>query len=466
MIKKLTLPLVVVAGVFSLAGCHIMPTFTKPTAPVPAGYPTSDSSSAKPIADTGWNDFFQNPDLREAISAALKNNRDLKTAVLQIEEARALYGIQRADQLPTINATGGLNTNRQLLAGTMRETTAYQAGVGLSAFELDFFGRVKNLSAAALSQYLATEEARRAIQISLVGEVAKAWLVERALAEQITLAQSTLKGRESSRDLVRKRLDAGITNAMEFQQSETLVYSAKVVLLGLRRQHALAVNALTLLTGSNAKLPTQTATLSTQAITADIGAGLPSELLERRPDIRAAEQRLRATQANIAAARAAFFPRISLTTGFGLASNDLGGLFEGGSRTWSFFPQITLPIFDNGRNKASLNLAEIRSEIAITNYEKTIQVAFREVADALSARATLAEEIEAQSAFRNAQAERLTLARARYENGISSYLDLLDAERELFTAEQALVQSQLLRLTNAVDLYRSLGGGFSEPEKQ
>jgi multidrug efflux system outer membrane protein len=237
-------------------------------------------------------------------------------------------------------------------------------------------------------------------------------------------------------------------------------------LLGLRRQHALAVNALTLLTGSNVKLPTQTATLSTQVITADIGSGLPSDLLERRPDIRAAEQRLRATQANIAAARAAFFPRISLTTGLGLASNDLGGLFEGGARTWSFFPQISLPIFDNGRNKASLNLAEIRSNMAITDYEKTIQVAFREVADALSARATLTEEIEAQTAFRNAQAERLTLARARYENGISSYLDLLDAERELFTAEQALVQSQLLRLTNAVDLYRSLGGGFSEPEKQ
>ena len=348
----------------------------------------------------------------------------------------------------------------------MRESTAYQAGIGLTAFELDFFGRVKNLSSAALSQYLATEEARRAIQISLVGEVAKAWLIERALAEQITLAERTLKGRESSRDLVRKRLDAGITNAMEFQQSETLVYSAKVVLLGLRRQHAIAVNALTLLTGSNVKLPTQTATLSTQVITADISAGLPSDLLERRPDIRAAEQRLRATQANIAVARAAFFPRISLTTGYGLASNDLGGLFESGSRTWSFLPQITLPIFDNGRNKASLNLAEIRSNMAITDYEKTIQVAFREVADALSARATLTEEIEAQTAFRNAQAERLTLARARYENGISSYLDLLDAERELFTAEQALVQSQLLRLTNAVDLYRSLGGGFSEPEKQ
>jgi len=465
MTKKLTLPIVVVAGVMSLSGCQIMPTFFNPTAPVPGTYPSSDAASSKAVADIGWNDYFQNPELREAISTALNNNRDLKTAVVQIEEARALYGIQRADQLPTINATSGLGTSRQLLAGTMRETTAYQVGVGLAAFELDFFGRIKNLSAAALSQYLATEEARRAVHISLVGEVAKAWLIERALAEQMTLAQRTLKGREASRDLVKKRLDAGITNAMEFQQSESLVYSAQVVLLGLRRQHALAVNALTLLTGTSIKLPTQTATLSTQVITADISAGLPSELLERRPDIRAAEQRLRATQANIAAARAAFFPRISLTSGFGLASNDLGGLFDGGARTWIFSPQLTLPIFDNGRNKAAMSLAEVRSNLAITSYEKTIQVAFREVSDALSARATLAEEITAQEAFRNAQAARLTLAKARYENGISNYLDVLDAERELFNAEQALVQSQLLRLTNAVDLYRSLGGGLTEPEK-
>lgn len=465
MIKKITLPVVVVAGVMSLSGCQIMPTFFNPTAPVPGTYPSGDTSSSKAVADIGWNDYFQNPELREAISTALNNNRDLKTAVLQIEEARALYGIQRADQLPTINATSGLSTSRQLLAGTMRETTAYQVGIGLSAFELDFFGRIKNLSAAALSQYLATDEARRAVQISLVGEVAKAWLIERALAEQITLAQRTLKGREASRDLVKKRLDAGITNAMEFQQSESLVYSAQVVLLGLRRQHALAINALTLLTGTSLKLPTQTATLSKQVITVDISAGLPSELLERRPDIRAAEQRLRATQANIAAARAAFFPRISLTSGFGLASNDLGGLFDGGARTWSFSPQLSLPIFDNGRNKAAMSLAEVRSNLAITSYEKTIQVAFREVSDALSARATLAEEITAQEAFRNAQAARLTLAKARYENGISNYLDVLDAERELFNAEQALVQSQLLRLTNEVNLYRSLGGGFPEAEK-
>lgn len=466
MTKKLTLPVVVLAGAMTLSGCQIMPTFFKPGAPVPASYPSADSATAKPVADIGWNDFFQNPDLREAISTALNNNRDLKTAILRIEEARALYNIQRADQLPTVNATGGLTTSRQLLAGTMRENTVYQVGLGMAAFELDFFGRVKNLSAATLSQYMATEEARRAFQISLIGEVAKAWLTERALAEQKQLAERTYKARESSRELVKKRLDAGIANALEFQQSETLVQSARVSMLALRRQHALAVNALTLLTGSSMKLPPQTATLSTQVITADIGAGLPSDLLAHRPDIRAAEQRLRASQANIAAARAAFFPRISLTAGFGLASGDLGDLFDTSSRTWNFAPQLVLPIFDNGRNKSGLSLAEVRSNIAITDYEKTIQVAFREVADALAARATLTEEIEAQKAVRDAQFERLSLAQARYQNGISSYLDVLDAERELFNAEQALVQSQLLKLTNAVDLYRSLGGGLTEAEKQ
>lgn len=464
MTRKLTLPIVVLAGAFTLSGCQILPKFFTPAAPVPASYPAGDSS--KPVADIEWNEFFQNPDLREAISAALTNNRDLRTAILRIEEARALYNIQRADELPTINATAGGSSSRQFLANNRIKGTAYQVGLGLSAFELDFFGRVKNLSEAALAQYMATEEARRAFQISLIGEVAKAWLTERALAEQKLLAERTLKGRESSRELVKKRLDAGIANALEFQQTETLVHSARVSLLSLRRQHAVAVNALTLLTGSSTKLPPQTAMLSKQVITADIGAGLPSDLLAHRPDIRAAEQRLRSSQANIAAARAAFFPRISLTAGVGLASGELSSLFDSNSRTWSFSPQLVLPIFDNGRNKSGLSLAEVRSNIAIADYEKTIQVAFREVADALAARETLAEEIDAQKAVRDAQLERLTLAQARYQNGIANYLDVLDAERELFNAEQALVQSQLLRLTNAVDLYRSLGGGFTETSKQ
>ena len=436
--KKLTMMLL--TGAVALSGCQILPEFSKPAAPVPEKFPVASEPVAVPVADIGWNDFFLNPNLRQTIAAALINNRDLKTAALRIEEARAMYNIQRSDQLPTVNGTAGVSDSRQLLAGTMRDTTVYQVGLGMTAFELDFFGRVKNLSEAALAQFFATEEAQRAMQVSLVGEVAKAWLAERGLAEQIELAERTLKARTTSYGLVKQRFDAGITNALELRQSETLVQTARSAVLSLKRQHALSINALALLVGTSITPPTQSANLSSQAITADIGAGLSSELLTHRPDIRAAEQRLRSSQANIAAARAAFFPRISLTAGLGLASTELGDLFQGNSATWNFAPQLVLPIFDAGRNKANLSLAEVRSDIAIVSYEKTIQIAFREVADALSARATLADEINAQEAVRTAQAARLELAQARYKNGIANYLEVLDAERELFAAEQQLLQ--------------------------
>lgn len=459
------LPLLL-ATAFALSGCQILPSYKKPEAPVPQSFAAPVTEGAPAAADIGWRDFFTNPELQAAIALALDNNRDLRTAALRIEEARALYGIQRADQLPTVNATGGVSSSRQLFRGQPFEATVYQVGLGMTAFELDFFGRVKNLSDAALAQFFATEEARRSAQIALVGEVAKAWLAERALAEQVLIAERTLKARQSSFDLVKQRFDAGVANALELRQSETLVQSARVSSLALQRQHAQSVNALTLLTGSKEKLPAQGATLSAQVITADIGAGLPSDLLASRPDIRAAEQRLRANQANIAAARAAFFPRISLTAAVGLASPQLSRLFDTGARTWNFAPALSLPIFDSGRNQAGLSLAEVRANIAVADYEKAIQVAFREVADALEARATLGSEIEAQEAVRSAQASRLELAQARYRNGVSNYLDVLDAERELYTAEQQLLQTRLLKLTNAVDLYRSLGGGLNEAGAQ
>lgn len=460
-----TLPFLLAAA-FALSGCQILPSFSKPGAPVPQSFAAPVAEGAPAAADIGWRDFFKNPELQAAIALALDNNRDLRTAALRIEEARALYGIQRADQLPTVNATGGVSSSRQLFRGQPFEATVYQVGLGMTAFELDFFGRVKNLSDAALAQFFATEEARRSAQIALVGEVAKAWLAERALAEQVLIAERTLTARQSSFDLVKQRFDAGVANALELRQSETLVQSARVSSLALQRQHAQSVNALTLLTGSKERLPAQGATLSAQVITADIGAGLPSDLLASRPDIRAAEQRLRANQANIAAARAAFFPRISLTAAVGLASPQLSRLFDTGARTWNFAPALSLPIFDSGRNQAGLSLAEVRTNIAVADYEKAIQVAFREVADALEARATLGSEIEAQEAVRSAQASRLELAQARYKNGVSNYLDVLDAERELYTAEQQLLQTRLLKLTNAVDLYRSLGGGLNEAGAQ
>lgn len=464
--RTTSLSLTVLAAALALSGCQILPQFSKPAAPVPEQFPVAATPQAVPVADIGWSEFFVNAELRQTIALALENNRDLKTAALRIEEARALYNIQRTEELPTLNGTAGVSRSRQLFAGTMRSATVYQVGVGMTAFELDFFGRVKNLSEAALAQFFATEEAQRALQVALVGEVAKAWLAERGLAEQISLAERTLKAREQSYALVKKRFDAGITNALELRQSETLVQSARTSVLALKRQHAQSINALSLLVGASVPLPAQASRLSGQAVTAEIAGGLPSELLEHRPDIRAAEQRLRSTQANIAAARAAFFPRISLTAGVGLASTELGDLFQGSAGTWSFAPQLSLPIFDGGRNKANLSLAEVRADIAVANYEKTIQVAFREVADALSARATLAEEIASQKAARDAQVARLDLAQSRYKNGIANYLDVLDAERELFSAEQQLLQTQLLKITNAVDLYRSLGGGLNEVSKK
>ncbi len=455
----------IAAALLALSGCQIAPVYDKPAAPVPGQFP-ADGAGAKTAAATGWRAFFQNPELQEVIAQAVANNRDLKVAALRIEEARAIYNVQRADQLPTVNATAGGISSQQLLRGQQFKSTVYQVGLGLTAFELDFFGRVKNLSDSALAQFFATEEARSSMQIALVGEVAKAWLSERALAEQMQIAARTLKARESSYGLVKQRFDAGVANALELRQSETLVQSARVSALVLKRQHAQSVNALGLLVGNGAKLPEQKATLSAQSITADIGAGLPSDLLANRPDIRAAEQRLRANQANIAAARAAFFPRISLTALIGLASPQLSDLFDNPTRTWTFAPQLVLPIFDGGRNSANLDLAKVRANIAVADYEKAIQVAFREVADALEARATLVEEINAQEAVRNAQAARLELAQARYKNGVANYLDVLDAERDLYSAEQQLLQTRLLKLTNAVDLYRSLGGGLKETSAQ
>jgi multidrug efflux system outer membrane protein len=292
--------------------------------------------------------------------------------------------------------------------------------------------------------------------------VAKAYLAERAFAEQYELARKTFESREAAYKLSKQRFDVGASSALDLRQNEILVQSARASLATLTRQRAQAGNALTLLVGTpSANLPPEQ-DLSAQNIVTDIPAGLPSDLLTRRPDIRAAEQRLKATNANIGAARAAFFPRISLTTGIGTASNALSGLFDAGSGTWSFAPQLVLPLFDAGRNRANLTLAEVRNNIAVADYEKTIQTAFREVADTLAARTTLEEQIDAQRRVQEASADRLKLADQRYKNGVASSLDVLDAERELFSAQQALVQARLLRLTNAIDLYRALGGGINE----
>lgn len=452
----------------ALNGCSMAPHYVRPAAPVADAYPAAGdaATAARNANDIGWREFFPDPRLQALITSALDNNRDLRTASLRIEEARAQYNIQSADLLPNLNA-GASGTRTRVPAslstsGKSVVTSSYQVGLSLASFELDFFGRVRSLNNAALAQYLATAEARQAAQISLVAEVAKAYLAERAFYEQQLLAQKTVEGRDSAYKLAKQRFDVGASSALDLRLSETLALSARIALTTLSRQQAQAANALTLLVGKPLTDLPEAQPLAEQNIVAELPAGLPSDLLARRPDIRAAEQRLQAANANIGAARAAFFPRISLTAGVGTASNALSGLFDAGSRTWSFAPQLVLPIFDAGRNSASLSLADVRKNLAIVDYEKTIQVAFREVADALAARSSIDEQIEAQRAVLTAQADRLQLAQQRFNNGVSGSLDVLDAQRDLFSAEQALVQVSLLRLTNAIDLYRALGGGLNE----
>ena len=463
MIKQFTLT-ILAASV--LSACSLAPKYTRPDFPVAANYDTTSpisSSNALRASELGWRAFFHDQRLQTLISTALVNNRDLRVAALRIEEARSLYNIQSADLLPNLNGVATGNRGRgPSSTGTSVVSSNYQVGLSLASFELDFFGRVRSLNDAALAQYLSTEEAQRSAHITLVSEVAKAYLAERAFAEQQALAQQTYESRAAAYDLSKQRFEVGAQSALDLRQDEALTQNAKVSELVLRRQRAQAMNALTLLVGQSLTDLPPVQPLSAQIIRSDFFVGMPSDLLQQRPDIRSAEQTLLAANANIGAARAAFFPRISLTAGVGTASSELSGLFESGTRAWSFAPQLVLPIFEGGRNMANLNLTEVRKNIAVANYEKNIQVAFREVADALVARDLLDEQIEAQRLAQVAQEDRMKLADQRFQNGISSSLDVLDAQRELFQAQLSLVQARLLRLTNAIDLYRSLGGGLQE----
>lgn len=468
--QQLTLALLAVLTTGVLSGCSLAPQYLRPDAPVAASYGTASASAAsavtKPATEIGWREFFTDARLQALISAALDNNRDLRAAALRIEEARAQYNIQSADRLPNLNASASGARSRTPAdlrsQGSGNTGGRYDVGVGLASFELDFFGRVRSLNDAALAQYLATEEARQSVQISLVAEVAKAYLAERAFAQQQALAQQSFDARSSGYKLAQKRFEVGASSALDIRQEESLLQTARVSLVTLARQRAQAENALVLLVGKPLTDLPPAQPLSAHNIVAEIPAGLPSDLLASRPDIRQFEHKLQAANANIGAARAAFFPRIALTASAGTASGALAGLFDAGSGAWSFAPQLVLPIFDGGRNRGNLNLAEVRKNMAIVDYEKAIQSAFREVSDALVARSLLDQQIAAQAAVNEAEAERLKLSEARFRNGIASSLDVLDAQRQSFAAEQTLVQAQLLRLTNAVDLYRALGGGSME----
>jgi multidrug efflux system outer membrane protein len=453
--------LVALAASAMLAACTSMaPKYERPAAPVAATWPQDATTEGTPAAaDTEWQAFFPDPRLRELIALALQGNRDLRVAVLAIEQARALYQIRRADELPTVgaqlNASRAPNSSGHL-------ANSFSAGLALSAWEIDFFGRIASLSDAALAQYLATEEGRKAAQISLVAAVANSWLSMVADEDLLALTRQTLSTRQESLKLAKLRFDNGVTSELDYRQAESLTESARVVLAQLQRQRALDENALVLLIGQ--PLPaTLRASAGIEAVTLpDVPAGAPSDLLVRRPDIRQAEQQLVAANANIGAARAAFFPRIALTASAGSASSDLSGLFKGGSWGFTLAPSLLLPIFDSGRNQAGLQSARVGRDIAIAQYEKAIQVAFRDVADALAGRTTLVDQLQAQRAVTAAESVRLKLSDLRYTNGVASYLDLLDAQRSLFAAQQALVQTRLAQLQSQVALYKALGGGWTE----
>jgi multidrug efflux system outer membrane protein len=452
-----------------LAGCvNLAPKYERPAAPVAGAFPTvqgtvGSGNAVAPEAPAAitWQRFFTDPRLQQLISLALANNRDLRVAVLNIEAARAQYQIQRSNQFPAVNA--GISGQRQTTGKDQPINSLYQAGLSVSAFELDFFSRVRNLSNAALAQFLATEEARKTAQISLIAQVANTYLTFLADEELLALVQQTLKTREESLRLTRLRYDNGVSSKLDLEQAVSLVETARTTLAQAQRQRAQDLNLLTLLIGQ--PLPDTLPAGATLATTnlPDLPAGMPSDLLAVRPDIRAAEQQLIAANANIGAARANYFPRITLTGTAGSASKELSGLFKSGTFGWTFAPQAILPLFDFGRTRAGVETARAQRDIAVAQYEKSIQTAFREVADALAGQATYSEQLRAQQAVAAAETERFNLSDLRYRNGTASYLDLLDAQRSLFTAQQLAIQANLQRLQNQVTLYRVLGGGWSEP---
>ena len=452
-----------------LSGCSMVPLYERPAAPVAPDWPAgtakvADAESTVAAADIPWQDFIGDARLRELIALSLQNNRDLRVAVLTIEQARAQYQIRRADQLPSLSA--GVSGSRQPKAdGSGDSASAYSAGLTLASWEIDFFGRVASLKEAALAQFFATQEARNAVQTSLVASVANAWLSLQTNTELREVTLRTLNTREDSLRLNQLRFDQGVTSALDLRQAQSLTAAARATLAQQQRLRALDANVLTLLVGQPIPPQLLAAAPAAQqegspALLADVPAGVPSDLLMRRADIRQAEQQLVAANANIGAARAAFFPRIALTAGFGTASSSLSGLFSSGSWGWTLAPQALLPIFDAGRNQAGLDSAQAGRAVAVAQYEKAIQVAFREVSDALAGRATLVDEVRAQQDQANAEADRFRLADLRYRNGVSSYLDVLDAQRALFATQQALARTQLAQRQNQVELYKALGGGW------
>jgi len=473
-LSNFTVASLAIAAMF-LNACSLAPRHVRPELPAPERYADSyvdDPATGARALELGWRDFFADPRLDALIATALQNNRDLAIAVAQIEEARGLYRIQRSELLPTlaINAEGTRNGTGPAAIGpagapigTSQTLDRYFLGAGIAAFELDFWGRVRNLSRAARADYLATVEAARAFQLSLIRDVASAYFASLEARERLELAEATVESRREGLRIAKKRLDAGVTSALDFRQAETLLTQAETELAALRFSKAQNENLLATLIGSAMTSPLpEPLPLAEQARLETLAAGVPSDLLESRPDILAAEQRLRGARANIGAARAAFFPSITLTGSYGYASTELDALVGNDRRTWSYGPSISLPIFDFGARRGNLTVAEARQNIAVADYERTIQTSFQEVSDALAGRKFLAEQVNAQERAARAQRQLAELARRRYNEGVVGYIEVLDAERNLFSAEQALLQVRRAEVSNLVTLYIALGGGQIE----
>lgn len=459
-------------ALLACAGCSTMaPLYTRPAAPIASSWPGNDSSASdigKPVAQQAanipWQNFFLDPQLRQLITMALNNNHDLRIALLNIERYLALYQIQRAGLLPAVDGTGSGSSQRQpadfSASGRATDIEQYSLGLGISSYELDFFGRVQSLRDQALDQYLATEEARLTVQLSLIANVANTYLTLAANQERLLLSRETLVNQLAAYQLVLSRQKAGIASLLDLEQARTSIESARVDISQYTTVVAQNENALRLVVGVPEiaeYLPK--AFSNTFTGIQDICYGLPSEVLLNRPDILQAEKLLQAANANIGAARAAFFPRITLISSIGTGSDQLSGLFGSGSLAWNFTPQLSVPIFDGGSNKANLKVAEVDRDIAVVRYEKAIQTAFREVADALALQGTIDDQLVAQQALTDATSTSYDLSQVRYDKGVDNYLNVLDSQRSLYSAQQNLITTRLSRLANQVTLYKVLGGG-------